>query len=109
MTVGLETFVKSSGLNTEVKGSHVQLPTPTPRHPGGKAVALGRPTLRRSSVGLSRFDPRPRRIDAGLVPGTHPQGTVVARQPIPRLVPGPVLIAYRHTVCGPGVVGIVKV
>src|SRR5664279_4639244 len=108
--VGLAICVKSSGPNTAVKVFHVQPPTPTPRHPGDKTVALGRPT---SGGHLLAF--------LGLIPdaddekrvssrkSTHRQGTVVARQPSPRLVPGPVLMAYRHTVCGPAVVGIVKV
>ena len=104
MTVALTICVKSSGPNTAVKVFHVQPPTPTPRHPGDKTVALGRPTLRRSSVGLLRVEKQ-----VSSRKGTHRQGTVVARQPSPRLVPGPVLMAYRHTVCGPAVVGIVEV
>jgi len=43
MTIGREICVKSSGLNTEVKGFHVPPPTPTPRHPGGKAAPSAGP------------------------------------------------------------------
>src|ERR1019366_1953461 len=42
-------------------------------------------------------------------PKGSPLTTVTARQPSPTLVPGPVLMAYRHTVCVPGVVCMVRV